>query len=63
MTDRLISSQSPGLSSGPSLELSAESSLNPSSGGRVLDAAIVALRRGEPVLLDGRERQIGRAHV
>ena len=58
MADRLISSLSPGLSPGPSPELSAESSLGPSFGGRVLDAAIVALRRGEPVLLDGRERPV-----
>src|ERR1044071_4685960 len=54
LADRLISSLSPGLSQGSSLGLSPDGL----AGGRVLDAAIVALRRGEPVLLDGRERPV-----
>src|SRR3954469_1790073 len=50
LADRLISSQSQG--SFPEL------SLDGPADGRLLDAAIIALRRGEPVLLDGRERPV-----
>src|SRR3954451_2102991 len=54
LADRLTSSLSPGLSRGSSLGLSPDGL----AGGRILDAAIIALRRGEPVLLDGRERPV-----
>lgn len=62
LADRLFSPLSPGLSPGPFQEPSPGSSPGTVpdglAGGRVLHAAIVALRRGEPVLLDGRERPV-----
>ena len=62
LADRLISSLSAGLPQGLSHGSPQGSVIGLSSdglaGGRVLDAAIVALRRGEPVLLDGRERPV-----
>jgi GTP cyclohydrolase II len=54
LADRLISSLPQGLLQGSSPELSSDGPAD----GRLLDAAIVALRRGEPVLLDGRERPV-----
>src|SRR4051794_5697605 len=50
LADRLISSQSQGSFPGLSLDGPAD--------GRLLDAAIIALHRGEPVLPDGRERPV-----